>query len=288
MSAIVKNFDMSGIVKKLHRVRAAVHEPLQQLVREQSRLFVSSTGNVPGLAQLIPPSHEGVKGASAGKHGKSVVRADISKVYATPGQAYALIEAKNPAAAKAFWVAIKGRGQKTKSGKYRKNARGAADLVEAQRILTSLGGRLADVQILSGFDGGELHRQSRRTGGRVTRRTPAAIITDSRELAVYVKKRMDNVGLLASMLNQPAAMLGAKGIPRFVEQHGNKLGAPVTFLTTDHSFYIVIDVSVPYGAEHFMHRIPYVIKYREAALARSWPYVKRYLASRADLQRAAT
>lgn len=284
---LIKNFDMSGIIKKLRRISSAVHEPLQQLVREQAKLFISSTGNVPGLAQIIPPSHEGVKGAAAGRHGVAVVRRDIAKVYATPGSMFAKIRETSPSAAKAFWVSIKGRAQKTKSGKYRKNNRGATNMAEARRIIESSGGDWSALQVIDGFDDGALHRSSRGSGGRVRARKPRAVITDTSALATYVKTRTGNVGLLASMLNTPGNMLGSKGIPSFVQAHGSKLGAPVTFLTTDHSFYVVIDATAPYGMDHYTHRIPYIIQYRENALRRAWPYVQRYLKSRADLQRAA-
>jgi hypothetical protein len=279
MSLIVKNFDMRGIVRKLHRISTAVHEPLQILVKEQARLFISSTGNVPGMAQIIPPSHQGVKGAAAGRHGRAVVAADISSVYATPGEVFAKLQAKKPAMAKAFWVAVKGRSQKTKKGRYRKNTRGATNLEEATRLLHTLGGYWANIVLLESFDDGALHRAARHEG-KVTRTIPVALLADTSQLLPYIKKRQDNVGLLASMLNRPVAELGAKGNPTFVEAHGNKMGAPLRFKATDHSYSITIDLSTSYGGEHFQHRVPYIIQYRENALKRAWPYVQRYLQSK--------
>jgi hypothetical protein len=283
MGIVVHNFDLSGVMKKLNRLNVEAKAPLDALMQETGRLFVSSSGKVPGMVQVIPPSHQGVTGPAAGKHGEMVVRRDISRVYATPGRIYAEIAKTDAGAAKGFWAAIKDKSVTTKARSNKALGRRQDNLSTAQGIIRSAGGQYNNIQIIS-FDGGTAHRSARNGLGRVTKDAPGLMVSDPKALAHYVKMRVGNVGLLGSVMNQPAELLGAKGVPRFIKRHGSKFGT-AQILSTPRSFYIQFNLA-SFGEVQYLHRVPYVILYCQNRLERQWPYVKKYIIAQAQLKAA--
>jgi hypothetical protein len=122
--------------------------------------------------------------------GRDRVAGDIHKVYSTPGRAYKDIA--NEKAAKAFWWALH-------NGK----------LDKAIGILRKDGSTLNNVPIAP-FDGGALHGANRNANtGRVNLRTPLQIVTDVKQLSVYVQKRQANVGFGKSAWANIARQLGS-------------------------------------------------------------------------------
>lgn len=166
---------------KIRAIGPVVHKTSRELLTQEARLVAIS------CAKSSQPFGTG---ANSQKLGQLRVSADIYKVYATPGKAYADIA--NEKAAKAFWWAIKN---------------GKAD--KALGILRKDGNLLRRVPI-DNFDGGALHMQSRNSNtGRVRLKTPLMIVRDPSRLETYIKKRQANVGFGKSAWAGIARELGS-------------------------------------------------------------------------------
>jgi hypothetical protein len=212
-----------------------------------------------------------------------VVRRDISRVYATPGRVYKEIASSDENAAKAFWAAIKNKTVTNKSRSKKALVQRKDNIAVARRIIRSAGGIYSKVDI-DVFDGGTAHRSARNGLGRVTKDAPGLMVSDPKALAHYVKMRVGNVGLLGSVMNQPAELLGAKGVPRFIKRQGSKFGT-AQILSTPRSFYIQFNLA-SFGEVQYLHRVPYVILYCQNRLERQWPYVKKHIIAQAQLKAA--
>jgi hypothetical protein len=178
---------VSGVDRARAKIRAigpVVRKTSLQLLTQEARLVAIS------CAKSSQPFGTG---ENSRKLGQFRVAADIYKVYATVGKAYADIALKNERAAKAFWAALQ-----------------HGDFERAQGILRKDGTLLRSVPIQT-FDGGALHMQSRnsRTGRVAASQRPLMIVRDPRQLEAYIKKRQPNVGFGKSAWAGIARQLGS-------------------------------------------------------------------------------
>lgn len=259
----VRDFDLSPLIRRMERVMPEVIPLMDQILEEKARLIVSSSGSIPGMAQSIPPSHEGVTGASAGKYGQAKVAGDISRVYLTPSRAYADIRdhAGKPAA-DAFYGAMNGRTVTTRNGRTRR-LKGTPD--EAQRLLRATSSRYSNVTV-GRFDGGEAHRNLRLKDGTIGKRVvPRMVVLDPKALGAYIKHKQGNVGIMASAFNAAADALGARGIPSFIKRHGSQFSS-FQVLRTRTAMWIVMTPRLNFGMDEINRRWMYVLQYREKAI----------------------
>lgn len=266
MNVVMRSFDMGGIVTKLARVLPEAMRVLPEIVIDQARLMISSTGGSVGMVQIIPPAHAGVKNAAAGKYGERKVAADISRVYLTPAGAYQDIkDTTGKPAADAFYAALKGRTVTVKGGKNRR-IKGTPE--EAERILRQSGGRYKNVQV-GPFDGGQAHRDLRLSNGTIGKRVlPRLVVLDPKALKEFIKHKQSNVGIMGSAFNRAAAQFGAKGMPAYVTRHGDKFSS-VQILTTSTAFWVVMTPRINFGMEEIDRRWAYVLQYRMNAMDRA-------------------
>lgn len=260
---ITARLDMGPLAAKLRRISLELRKPLEELTEEQARLFVSSTGKVPGMVQVTPPHSAGVRGRAAQTQGVKRVRADLAKVYANPGTVWADIG--NVQMKGAFWRAVK-----------------AKDWARAESIMRAHAPHFTTAD-LRDFDDGKLHWQLRsRTNGRVTSKRAPVVLREPKAAKSYRKRKEGNVGIYASGFNSVGARMGARGVPAWIKNKGVKYSG-VTILRTGTGFWIVMDNRVPFGLQKIMSRAEYVLGYRLAAMKRAWPYVKKAALRRAGI-----
>lgn len=245
------------LLQKLRDLGAATRQPMQQLIKEQARLFVSSTTNR-GMVQLTPPFSGKTSQAKARKQGEAKTRRDIRRVYGIPSDVFALIKQRDAKLAKAFWGMVL-----------------ALDWDRASDLSRRITGHT-----LQEFDGGAAHR-SRRKGtpdGNVSGKRPSLYLRDpvgkAGELEAYIKMRVSHVGIYASGFNAAAEALGAKGIPAWVTRHGTTFSG-ISIQENASSFYIVISDKVPFGGAETLRRMGYALFYRREALSNAMPYIIR-------------
>jgi hypothetical protein len=169
-------------VARIRSIGVVVQRPMRETLTQWGRLAAIS------CAKSTQPYGSGEAARDAGRNR---VKADIYKVYATPGKAYADILNKKQAAA--FWWCLKNGKPERALGILRKDGKSLRS-VPFER-----------------FDGGLEHMKQRnaRTGRVGTLRTPLAIITNPKQLETYVKKRQANVGFGKSAWSDLARQLGS-------------------------------------------------------------------------------
>jgi hypothetical protein len=170
---------------KIRRTGPVVRKTSRELLTQEARLVAIS------CAKSSQPFGTG---DAARKAGRDRVSADIYKVYATPGKAYADIARRNERAAKAFWAALN-----------------HGDFERALGILRKDGTLLRSVPI-GLFDDGALHRGARNshTGRVAASQRPLLIVRDPSRLAAYIeRKRQPNVGFGKSCWAGLARVLGS-------------------------------------------------------------------------------
>lgn len=242
---------------KLKKFGLATRQPMNTLVKDQARLFISSSGKVPGMVQLTPPHSAGVRGGAAKKQGEMRTMSDIRKVYMTPGKAWSILRDRNETLAAGFWRAIK-------------NSR----WTEAERIMRESDTELS-MMVLRHFDGGQLHKTLRnKTTGRIQQRHASVIVRDPKALKKFIDGSKKNVGIYGSGFNAAALSLGAKGVPAWITRHGGEFSG-VSITATATSFYITMSDRVPFGKAGTVRRMRYVLQYRHNALVRQMPFIIR-------------
>lgn len=276
---IVAQVNLAGYVAVLRRFPGAAGTTMDRFLDEQARLLVSSSGKVPGMVQVTPPHSAGVRGSDAKKQGERAVTRDIAKVYASPAKVYAALKAlglHRPAAA--YWAHLR-----------------KGDVDRANRIASSAPGLAAHLrQPIREWDDGAEHQRRRGHDGRVKGDVPSMVIRSTamlwrgRNPGTYTKRKLSNVGLLASSL--PHAVGGRfgplSGVPGFVKRHSGAWGICRTRRTRNGR---VVTLGISKGAHGEMQRrFNYVLQYRMNALQRQLPYLIRKLDERLrnELQRA--
>lgn len=266
---ITASINVAPLLLKLREVGIASQRPMRQLVIEQSRLLISSSGRVPGIIQVTPPFSQGTSAAQAKKQGERKVRRDIRRVYGLPSDLYAQIQARNPKAAAAFWAKVR-----------------AQDWDAANVIALRLTGHR-----LRSFDGGAAHASRRDKRGTVPDQEKSmyieATVGGKSTLEAYINHRLDNVGTLASGFNDAAARLAARGVPAWVTRHGTRFSG-VRVTTGENTFLITITNRVPFGQSDTIRRMAYVLGYRKSALQRQMPFIIRAMVKKAGLVAAVT
>lgn len=266
-----------GMPKLLNQLRAYprfLAEQGDQIVRNESRLLVSSSGKIPGLVQVTPP-HGGksgkARGSAARKLGEAAVARDVRRVYATPGRIFLelkKITGGDYAAARAFYAAAKKKKWD-----------------EANAILSRFPALPAFMRNgLQAFDDGAEHQRRRNPStGRVGSKVPSMFIADPKWVTKYIKERQKNVGLLASSL--PAAA-GAKlgkisGVPAWIARHSGRWGI-CEVITNATGTRLRLGLTREAG-DNLQGRFNEVLHYRLKALERQTPYLLRYAAKQAGL-----
>lgn len=255
---ITVKFDVAPLMRKLKRVQPLTGKPLKELIDQQAKLFIDSPKD--GVLANTPPSGASGRGNEAKKIGESAVDRDIKKVYWDAPRIFEILKQENLNAAKGFYIRML-----------------QGDYVEAQRIITSAGGRLRNVKI--GQFNPSLHKQSRNRRGRVSRHVPAQIVTDFKKLDAFVKRKKKNVGILASGWNKAGGRLRAR-IPSWVKRHGDKF-SNVEFKETETSYTVIMMPSVGFDANGTVKRAEAALKYRMAAIERRLPYLIKAAAKKA-------
>lgn len=254
---ITVKVDISRMLAKLGKVHKFTNQSMAELVDQQAKLFIADKKT--GMIGLLPPNSEGVHGGEAKKQGERAVARDINRVYASAGEMYLAIHGINPAAAAGFYSAIKN-----------------GDDVEANRIIQSVGGRWRNVRVGS-FDE-SLHEKYRRKG-KVNRQVPAQVLANVKQLEAYIKKKIKNVGLMASGWNDAAKKIGAR-IPAWVKRHGGKNSSAQVKITKVGK-EIRMQSRTGIDSARIADRARYAIKYRINAMKRRLPYLIRAAAKKA-------
>lgn len=257
--------DISVLRAKLAKVHIHTREPLDKLVNDQARLFITSSGKVPGMVQVTPPFHQGATASQSKKVGIGALRRDIYRVYATAGMAFGDIKQTSLPRARAFWACLQ-KGEYTR----------------AEAILRASGLNLRCCTV-GPFDGGQEHwRRRDHSTGKVRGKIPSMVVTDAPVLREYIKKTEGHVGRYGSGFNDAASQLGGKGVPDWMQRHGSRFSG-ISFQRTEHSFHISMDNRVPFGQSDTRRRMRYVLHYRSEALRRSLPYIIRAIVKKAQL-----
>lgn len=255
------SFDISVLVNKLRTVPGLLEKELKPLVEQQAKLFVED------MMKWTPPASKGVTGVKAKKQGESAVARDITKIYATPKDAFAAIQEVDLAEAKRFWKLYK-----------------AGDTKAAGEILRIHGGRAFQAtSSFSPFDGGTMHGRFRDNRGRIRTTRVMQVVSDPGELKKYVKERQKRVGHLASGWLQAANRVGAR-VPEWVRRQGALAGS-VRVETANNRFVIVMISKVSYAARQGQqNRANFVMAKRKKALDKRMPHILRSAAKKAGLK----
>jgi hypothetical protein len=258
---ITAKIDALRLLKVLAQFPSQTAAEQNKLLNDNVRLLISSSGNVPGLVQIIPPHSEGVSGTAAKKQGEGAVMRDLSRVYANPGTVYAAMKsigADGPAAA--YWAAWK-----------------VKDVSKMQRIADSVPSLPSQFKRHRSFDGGSEHGKRRGRNGRVNGIKPSFVVTDPAALKAYRRRKMKNVGMLASAV--PSAYSGRfgalRGVPAWVKRHSAP-GGYVRDQKTSAGRVVKIGITSR-AISDMQRRFNYVLKYRVAAIQRQLPFLARSL-----------
>jgi hypothetical protein len=167
----------------------AKFQAIVPIARRTGRDVLTQEGRLVAIS-LAKSSQPFGTGEASLKKGRDRTAGDIHKVYATPGRAYADIA--NEKQAKAFWWAIKNGKAGKAWGILRKDG----------RTLRSAG--------IGSFENGSLHELNRDPNtGRVRLKTPLIVVTNPRQLSVYVRKKQSHVGFGKSAWSGIARQLGS-------------------------------------------------------------------------------
>lgn len=258
---ITAKIDASRLLKVLARFPAQTAAEQDKLLNDNVRLLISSSGNVPGLVQIIPPHSQGKSGTAAKKQGEGAVMRDLSRVYANPGTVYAMMKSIGAqGAAAGYWAAWK-----------------VKDLAKMQRIADSVPSLPSQFKKHRSFDDGSEHQKRRGRNGRVNGIKPSFVVTDPAAMKAYRRRKLKNVGMLASAV--PSAYSGRygplRGVPAWVKRHSAP-GGYVREQKTSAGRVVKIGIT-DRAISDMQRRFNYVLKYRVAAIQRQLPFMARSL-----------
>lgn len=209
----------------LLRFYASQKKSWPQVLRAQGRLIAVNLAY-----QTQPFGNESGRSQGEGK-----TKADILKIYATPGQVYNEIEKQSAASAKAFWGMIQNRRFQT-----------------AKTFLSRLGiAKFAEAEI-GLMDDGQAHKSAKppipmrpriKRSQRVVR-----IVANANRLTTYMNRIVKRVGMAKSGWAACAKILGGmRGIPQWVTRHSNKMGNGfVMDFTSRPSPYLILVNEIPW------------------------------------------
>ena len=180
------------VIRLLARFPQRIGRTMASLVRQEAR------GLAVELARTTRPIGFSER---ARKAGEGAVAGDISKVFASPDQAFENLRQSDPAVADRFWANVQNR----------RFARARKDLAGSSSPWADIPlGRLDPVK----------HKDSRRDG-RVKRNRPAQVVTSSKALASYTARIQRRVGFAKGVWINAAKALGGRvrGVARWVTRH---------------------------------------------------------------------
>lgn len=258
---ITAKIDASRLLKVLAQFPAQAVAEQDKLLNDSVRLLISSSGNVPGLVQIMPPHSQGVTGTAAKKQGETAVVRDLSRVYANPGTVYAAMKSLGAqGAAAGYWAAWK-----------------VKDIAKMQRIADSVPGLPSHFKRHRSFDDGSEHQKRRGRNGRVNGIKPSFVVTDPAALKAYRRRKVRNVGRLASAV--PGAYSGRfgplRGVPAWVKRHSAP-GGYIREQKTNAGRVVKIGIT-DRAISDMQRRFNYVLKYRVNAIQRQLPFMARSL-----------
>jgi hypothetical protein len=266
---ITAQLNMAPLLHKLRALGLAPRQPMQQLVKEQARLFVSSSGGVPGMIQLTPPAGNGIKGNAAKQRGEMAIFRDLlggkhgggsfAGIFVVMDDALLAANAKiNSTGVVRLFAKKDGTVYGCDQHFYRPQA--SVEEMRAHHLqyfrngrMTQAGGRTRDIGRWKFLD--------------------QMVVTRSAMLR-YLRYINKHVGIYASGFNAAAQQLGAKGVPAWVTHHGTAYSG-ISVRQTDTSFFIVLTDRVPFGQADTTRRMHDVLRYRDNALARAMPHIIR-------------
>ena len=184
------------LINSLNKLKLATGKSTAQVLKQQARLVAVS------LAYSTQPY-----GDDGQPLGISAIKRDVSKVYGSPTTIYAQIKERDEAMAKGFYGLIE-------KGKVK----------QAQELL--LAAQVVDSQTpIGSFDGGEAHKASRNSVGRVSRRRAALIVSNPDKIRTYIEKCVKLVGFAKGGWAACARQLGGvRGIPGWVSRQKDSPG----------------------------------------------------------------
>jgi len=260
-----------GRLAPLLRQAPAIARPaMQSFMRDSARALISSSGAVPGLVQVTPPS-QGKANTAAKKTGEAAVMRDIYQVYTTPGKVYELLRALDAGAAAAFWIHVKKKRWEV-----------------AQSILDRFPSLPSYARKLEAFDDGREHRARRGRNGRVRGNKPSMIIAEPKWVRRYIREKQQLVGMLAASI--PSAYNGRfgalKGVPAWISRHGGSWARGYVTERQDTNGTLItigLDAGSELNAET-QRRFNYVLGYRVKAMQRQIPFIARSLEAKIAAQ----
>lgn len=198
------------------------------------------------VAKITPPSHAGVTGRTAEKHGKTKIAAEIRSLYGAADDAYDAIAEKSPAKASAFWY-----------------LHSHDETADANAIL-----REATGSILYPFDGGVHHRRNFRKGSN-RKRGFTFYVSNPQALDLYIQQQQSHVWWLASGWEDALTALGAR-LPFGVSRHD----APGSLKVEATNDRIVItmgnDVKYARQVKDIERRIRWAMEIRADRMQKNW------------------
>jgi hypothetical protein len=258
---ITAKIDASKLLKVLAQFPAQTKQQQDKFLNDNIRLLISSSGDVPGLVQLMPPNSQDVKGMAAKKQGEKAVNRDIARVYKTPGGVYAAIKALGEhGLAKSYWNAFKRQ-----------------DYASMEAFANAVPGLPSHFKRHRSFDGGAEHLKRRGRNGRVNGIKPSFAVTDPATLKAYRRRKVRNVGRLASAV--PGAYSGRygplRGVPAWVKRHSAP-GGYIREQKTNAGRVVKIGIT-DRAISDMQRRFNKVLGYRVNAIQRQLPFIARSL-----------
>lgn len=274
---LVANISLGKIPALMQQAPKIARPEMVRFVQDATRALVSSSGNVPGLVQVTPPAHgtgDGlVGGRAAQKAGEAKVARDVKRVFASASFVYDTIKA--PAAASDFWFNLRGK---------KKN------YAEAERIMkaASSNSKVRNAPIVQRPEA-SLHQAARRRG-TVPRVDVRQVIADPKALDRYIRLVQRRVGMLAAgIVTTYNGRFGAlRGVPAFIRRHISSwaTGNITEKGGDERSYHVTLRLDAGPLNGDMQRRFNAVLGYREKAMQRQLPFVKRSIQSKIAAQLA--
>ena len=191
----------ADVVRLLKQFPQKIRRTLESLVKQEAR------GLAVELARHTRPFGFTDK---ARQQGEKSVAGNIRKVFALPSDAYEQMKQTNPEEADRFWSQVTNRR-----------------FSKARQTLAKSSSPWNDLTI--GRLDPNLHKQSRNGKGRVTRKTPAQIVTSPKALDTYITRIQKRVGFAkGSWINAAKAIGGrVRGTAQWATRHKQAPGTAV-------------------------------------------------------------
>lgn len=256
------------MMRTLHKLQGALQKPLEELVKQQSKLYISTpkrkNSGGSGLLENTPPASVYGRGMAAKKAGEKNVEMDILKIYASDEDGYDRLKvARGERYAKAWWKQLKSR----------KNP----------ALTNSMYARVTGGRVMQ-FDGGALHQRARdKRGGVLKEKKPRPIVANYSAVKGYISKTKKHVGRYVAGMKGAGSDLGAK-FPTWVGRHPG--GGRAKLKSNQKEIVMAITIDPPFAASEMRRRSHYILTYRQKAMIKALPYALRAAARKANIKAA--